>query len=211
MSPVNYAAAERAALCDLMSALGPDQPTLCDGWRIRDLAAHLVVRERRPVAASGLVLKRMAGHLERVQRRFAGRPFPDLLEMLRRPPRWSPMLLPPIDRAVNTLEMFVHHEDVRRAQPDWRPRTLPADLDALLWSRVRAGARLQLRRFRAMVVIDAPGHGEVRASAEGPEVRMHGAPGELVLFLYGRQQYAEVTLTGPDELTARLQRARFGI
>jgi uncharacterized protein (TIGR03085 family) len=211
MARENYAAAERAALCDLMSELGPDQPTLCDGWRTRDLAAHLVIRERRPVTASGVVFKSTAGRLERVQRSYAQRPFPELLEVLRRPPRWSPMLLPPIDRAVNTMELFVHHEDIRRAQPDWRPRTLPADLDNLLWARARAFARLQLRRFRAGVVVEAPGHGEVRTGAGGPEVRLRGAPGELMLFLYGRQRYAEVALTGPEELTARLERAGLGI
>ena len=34
---------EREALCDTLLALGPDAPTLCDPWRTRDLAAHLVL------------------------------------------------------------------------------------------------------------------------------------------------------------------------
>jgi uncharacterized protein (TIGR03083 family) len=41
------ARAERAALCDLFDEVGPDAPTLCAGWTTRDLAAHLVIRERR--------------------------------------------------------------------------------------------------------------------------------------------------------------------
>ena len=40
------------------------------------------------------------------------------------PPRWSPMRLDAVDRLVNTVEFFVHHEDVRRARPLWSPRAL---------------------------------------------------------------------------------------
>ena len=48
-----YAQQERHALADLLDEVGPDAPTLCAGWRSGDLAAHLVVRERRPHAAPG--------------------------------------------------------------------------------------------------------------------------------------------------------------
>jgi hypothetical protein len=36
---------ERLELCDLLLELGPDAPTLCEGWTTADLAAHLVLRE----------------------------------------------------------------------------------------------------------------------------------------------------------------------
>jgi uncharacterized protein (TIGR03085 family) len=210
MARDNHAAAERAALCDLLSALGPDQPTLCEGWRTQDLAAHLLVRERRPLSAAGIVVKPLAGHLERVQGRYAELPFPQLVEALRRPPRWSPLVLPAIDRAANTVEMFVHHEDVRRAQPGWHPRPLPESLGRAVWSRLARLDRHRVRRFRATVVMEAPGYGEIRAGAGGPEVRLRGDPGELMIFLNGRQGHARVELVGPEELTARLSRARLG-
>jgi uncharacterized protein (TIGR03083 family) len=35
---------ERQALCDTLTELGPDAPTLCEGWTTADLAAHLMVR-----------------------------------------------------------------------------------------------------------------------------------------------------------------------
>ena len=47
------ASRERAALVTTMRAVGPDAPTLCGDWTTRDLAAHLVLRERRPDAAPG--------------------------------------------------------------------------------------------------------------------------------------------------------------
>ncbi len=64
-----YARSEREALTELMSTLGPDAPTLNEGWTTRDLAAHLVVRERRPDAAAGIVVPPLGGYAERVRRR----------------------------------------------------------------------------------------------------------------------------------------------
>ena len=46
-----YARTEREALAYLMLELGPDAPTVNEGWTTRDLAAHQLVRERRPDAA----------------------------------------------------------------------------------------------------------------------------------------------------------------
>jgi uncharacterized protein (TIGR03085 family) len=206
-----YARDERTALCDLLADLGPDRPTLCSGWTTRDLAAHVYVRERRPLAALGIVARPLAGRLARVQAAVAARPFPDLVAALRRPPGWSPTALRPVDQAVNSLEMFIHHEDVRRAQPGWQPRELPLEFQASLWSRLRRYAGLRLRRFPAALVIEAPGHGRVRTGRGGDEVRLTADPGELAIFLTGRQSAARVDLTGPPELTDRLGAARLGL
>jgi uncharacterized protein (TIGR03085 family) len=207
----NHAREERDALCDLLADLGPDQPTLCEGWTTRDLAAHLLVRERRPIAATGIILRPLAGYTARVQREIASRSFTELIRTLRRPPGWSPTALARVDRAVNTLEMFLHHEDARRGQPDWQPRELPPELAAALWSRVRFVARARLRRFPATLVVQAPGHGEVRTGRGGEEVRLTADPGELALFLTGRQRAARVDLTGPAPLTGQLATARLGL
>lgn len=206
MGKERYARHERTALCDLLTTLGPDQPTLCAGWTTRDLAAHLVLRERRPDAAPGIVLRQLAGYTGRVQRGLAARPFPELVRTLREPP-W---VLALIDDVVNTLEFFVHHEDVRRAQPEWQPRPQPDGLSRVLWRRVTGVARLALRRFPAAVVVEAPGYGEVRSGAGGEEVRVSGDPGELAIFLTGRQRAARVDLTGPADLTGRLATTRLG-
>jgi uncharacterized protein (TIGR03085 family) len=207
----NLAREERGALCDLLAELGPDRPTLCRGWTTRDLAAHVLLRERRPLAAAGIVIRPIAGYTARVQRAIAGRPWTELVQLLRRPPGWSPTALAPVDRAVNTLEMFLHHEDVRRAQPDWQPRKLSPELASALWSRIRSYVRLRLRRFPATLVIGAPGHGEVRTGRGGDEVRLTGDPGELAVFLTGRQRAARVELTGPAPLTERLRTVRLAL
>ena len=200
---------ERADLCDLLEALGADQPTCCAGWRTRDLAAHLLLRERRPLAAPGIVVPALAGYTARVQRRLAARPYPELVARLRRPP--LPLRPSWLDRAVNCLELFVHHEDVRRAQPTWQPRRLPDPMPAELWRRVRGLARWQLRRFPAMVWVTAPGYGRVRAGAGGAELEILGEPGELTLWLTGRKGVAQVQLTGPEEPLAALTTAKFAL
>ena len=122
---VTDARLEREALCDLFLDVGPDAPTLCEGWSTRDLAAHLIVRESRPDASVGLVFPPAAKHGERVRLEVAGRPWSWLVDEVRGgPPRWNPMGIPPIEKLANTSEFFVHHEDVRRAQDGWEPHEL---------------------------------------------------------------------------------------
>jgi uncharacterized protein (TIGR03085 family) len=206
-----YAKSERAALADTMEAVGPDAPTLCTGWTARDLAAHLLLRERHPIAAAGIVVGPLAGFAERRQKAIANRDFADLLKELRNPPVWSPTSNPLTDEAFNVLEMFIHHEDVRRAKPGWRPRAIDPGLSEAIWSVVRRTGRLALRRFPAAVVIEAPEHERVSAGTGGPEVTITGKPEELAIFLSGRQQAAEVALSGPDELVERLRSAKLGV
>lgn len=208
MAQDNYAASERRGLCDLLTELGPDQPTLCEGWTTRDLAAHLVARERRPLSSPGLVVPPLSGYTERVRRRLAARPYPELVALLRRPPGWVRPAA--VDRAVNTVEMFLHHEDVRRGRPGWTPRELPDGLSRQLWRLVRVPARLRLRRFPAAVEVVAPRLGRVRTGAGGERMRLSGDVGELALFLSGRQRAAQVRLEGPDDLVTRLATARLG-
>ncbi len=49
-----FDAVERAQLANLLAELGPDAPTLLPPWTTRDVAAHLVLRERDPLAGPGL-------------------------------------------------------------------------------------------------------------------------------------------------------------
>jgi uncharacterized protein (TIGR03085 family) len=203
-----YALAERLALTDSMQQVGPDAPTLCGGWDVRDLAAHLVLRERRPDAAAGILLKTVAPHTERVQARLAAGSFPDLLRRIRTRPWW----VKPVDELINVVEMFVHHEDVRRAQRGWAPRELDHGMRAALFKQVRGIPVRALRRLPAIVHLEAPGFGAIRAGGSGPDtVRISGDPGELLLFLLGRQSHAVVSLDGPAQLTEHLRQAKFGI
>ncbi|WP_336209167.1 TIGR03085 family metal-binding protein [Nonomuraea sp. LPB2021202275-12-8] len=213
---MTHARGERAALCDLFDRLGPGAPTLCEGWDTADLAAHLVLRERRPDAMPGIALRPLAGHTASVQRRLkAKHPFPELVGLVRKPGGVYG-LLPALDAAVNTLEFFVHHEDVRRAQPSWEPRELPADFERLIWKRVSSMAKVMLRRAPVGVVLHHPGAGGSRAvvlggAKEGPKVEVIGGAGELLLFCFGRQTHAKVEFAGDPDAIARLKNARLGV
>lgn len=206
-----YARAEREALVDLLLDLGPDAPTVNEGWTTRDLAAHLVVRERRPDAAGGILLPPLRSYGEAVRRRLAAGPYPELVAQIRRPPAWSPVSNPLTDELVNTMEFFIHHEDVRRARPGWQPRDLPAGMQATLWRRAALLARVALRRFPADVLVQAPGLDERAVGRGGPRLRLVGAPGELLLFLSGRQRVARVQVDGPAAPAERLRAANLGL
>lgn len=208
----SFARAERGRLADTLAVADPDAPTLCEGWTVRDLVAHLLVRERRPDAAAGLVLPPLAGHLERVRRTVATRPYAELVAGLRTgPPRWSPLALPGADSAANSVELAVHHEDVRRARPGWAPRVLAQEDQDLLWQRLPVPARLSLRRSPVGVTLrraDAPGteHAAHQVRGRGTVV-VTGEPLELLLFVMGRGAHARVDLEGAQEDVAALQDA----
>jgi uncharacterized protein (TIGR03085 family) len=169
------------------------------------------MRERRYDAAPGIMLRALHGHAEHVRLALAEHPYPDLLAMVRNPPWWSPAALPILDDAINTMEFFIHHEDVRRGQPGWSPRELAPELEAALWRRIKGLAKLHLRRVPAAVVLHAPGYGETRAGRGGPDVRITGSPGELTMFTSGRQRAARVQLTGPEAVVGKLRTARLGL
>jgi uncharacterized protein (TIGR03085 family) len=177
---------ERNVLCDLFLELGPDEPTLCDGWLTRDLAAHLVVRERRPDAAAGILIKPLAGYTRRVQDSYAAKPWPELVELVRTgPPVYWPTAISAVDEAVNTAEFFVHHEDARRGQPGWEPRPPNAKRDAALWAVLSRTGRMLLRRSPVGVAL-RHGDNEVAAKRGPNTVIISGEPGELLLFVFGR-------------------------
>lgn len=207
---MSLASRERAALTDLLDEVGPDAPTLCDGWDTRDLAAHLHLRETSPWAA-GLVVRRLAGATQRRQREIASGDWETLVGRVRTPPRWSISSIPAVDARANAAEFFVHHEDVRRAQPGWTPRDLDADDEAVLWSILRSAAKALYRKATVPVVLRRPDGAEIIARAGHPAVIVSGPVGELVMHAYGRTDHAVVAFDGPDDLVARLAEAPLGI
>ncbi|GGS38865.1 TIGR03085 family metal-binding protein [Actinokineospora fastidiosa] len=194
---------ERARLCDLLAEVGPDQPTLCAGWTTRDLAAHLVVRERRMDAAPGILVKPLAPYLDRVQAKVAAKPWNELLRLIRTgPPVYSPHYL--LDDLVNTPEFFIHHEDVRRAQPQWSPRPADPRRDRALWTAVRRAGRLMFRNSPVGVALRTPDGREVAVKRGPNTVTVLGEPGELLLFAFGRDQ-AEVGFEGEQAAIGALR------
>ncbi|MFE2321059.1 TIGR03085 family metal-binding protein [Streptomyces sp. NPDC059441] len=204
-----HAKRERLLLADLLEAEGPDAPTLCEGWNTRDLAAHVVVRERRADAAGGLLIKPLAPRLERVQSEFAEKPYEELIQLIRTgPPRFSPFALKQIDEASNTVEFYVHTEDVRRAQPDWTPRPLDPVFQDALWTRLERTARLAGRGAPTGLVLRRPDGQTAVAHRGTPVVTVTGEPSELLMFALGRQKTADVELEGDKDAIAKLSETK---
>ncbi|WP_327702337.1 TIGR03085 family metal-binding protein [Streptomyces decoyicus] len=207
-----HAKRERLLLADLLESAGPEAPTLCEDWTARELAAHVVVRERRADAAGGILVKPLAARLERVQKEFAGRPYEELIRLIRTgPPRMSPFALKQVDEASNTVEFYVHAEDVRRAQPDWAPRELDPVFADALWSRIEKMARVLGRKAPVGLVLRRPDGRTAVAHRGTPVVTVVGEPGELTMFAFGRQEAAHVELDGDKDAIERLMAAKLGL
>jgi uncharacterized protein (TIGR03085 family) len=218
---VSYSREERLALCALFDETGPDAPTLCEGWTTGDLAAHLVLRERRPDAAAGVAGGPLAGYTARVQQRLRQRiPFPELVRIIRSgPPHLSVMALPGMDERVNAVEFFVHHEDVRRAADGWEPRALGSGESDMLWGRLRM-ARFMLRKAPVGVelarddVDPATGNTDgvpyrITARNATPAVTIVGSPAELTLWVMGRRAVARVRMDGIQAAVTKLAEANW--
>lgn len=209
---MNPAQSERHALCNLLLEVGPDAPTLCKGWSTRDLAAHIIVRESRPDAAGGILIKPLAAYGEKVRNGVAQRDWKSLVETIRNgPPRISPMRLAFLDRLTNTVEFFVHLEDVRRAQPNWEPRTLLHDLESQLRTSITQGGRLFARKSPCGLVLQITHGASIVAKKGEPAVTVTGEVGELIMFVYGRQDHARVELSGPEDLVQAVRSTAFGV
>lgn len=202
---------ERHDLCDLALALGADAPTLCGDWDAKDLVAHLLVRENRPLGAAGIVVPLLAGLTERDMARTVRRDFAVLVDKLR-DPGFTPYALPGLEQLLNTVEYFVHHEDLRRAQPGWEPRELaPAD-EARLWSAIRVVGRGLVRSAGVPVQIRRSDDGATATLRRGTDpVVLTARPGEIVLFLFGRDQVHALELEGPEDRVAALRGADRGV
>ncbi|MCU1395726.1 MAG: hypothetical protein JWM34_4154 [Ilumatobacteraceae bacterium] len=202
---MSVTADERAQLSDLFDELGPDQPTLCGDWTTRDLAAHLIVRERRPDAAGGILVPALAKRTEKVMADVAAEPYPALVEKFREgPPIWSPLGWPVVGDQANLFEFFIHHEDVRRAQPDWEPRPDAGGRDDALWKSMKLGSKMFFRHSPAGVVLRSAGRDDIVAKKGDPGVTLVGLPGEIALIGFGRSpDLARVVIEGaPDDVAA---------
>ncbi|TWF74720.1 uncharacterized protein (TIGR03083 family) [Pseudonocardia hierapolitana] len=200
MTLMHLARAERADLLEFLSGLTPQQwdaPTLCEGWRVRDVVAHMISYE---VLRGREIFRRLARGRFRLARtnalgvaemREAG---PDeLLALLEQ--RLEPSgLTTGFGCRVALLDAVIHQQDVRR--PLGAPRTIPPErlLPALSFARFAPpiGAFWRARGLR-LVATDLGW-----SSGRGPEV--HG-PGEaLLMAIAGRRGVVE-ELTGPGQPT----------
>jgi uncharacterized protein (TIGR03085 family) len=206
------AQSERAALADRALAVGPDEPTLCGDWLVKHLLAHLVLRESSP-AAAGITIPGLGGVAEAATQRLARKDFAVLVERFRKgAPFYSPFAVSKVDALFNAMEFYIHHEDIRRAQPEWAPRELDARSENALWRAVRGGARGLLRNVDHGIKATRTDTSESAVLRDGqPSVTLVGLPSEIALFVYGRQAQSHVAIEGDPVLVEKLKGSTLGI
>ncbi|WP_030159192.1 maleylpyruvate isomerase family mycothiol-dependent enzyme [Glycomyces sp. NRRL B-16210] len=188
-------ARERRDLCDLLAELGPDAPTLCEGWTTLDLAAHLVLREH------------FAKWTEANMAAEKAKGLPALIDRLRAGAPLLPWRIPGVRTALNGVEYLIHHEDIRRAN-GMDSRTDRPDLDEVAWKMSRLTGWRAARKIRPHgLELRSPGGRTRRFGPAGGAV-LTGQPVEILLYLSGRREAAETDLTGSPEAIAALQNAQ---
>ncbi|MHA6524923.1 TIGR03085 family metal-binding protein [Tessaracoccus sp. G1721] len=202
---MTFAQRQRSALVSLLRTLGPFAPTKCGGWQTQDLAAHLYIREHRLDALPGIGLERFAGRTERIQRESLHTlGYPALLDAIERP-GW---LMRPLDKLVNTSELYIHHEDVLRANGG--AQTLTALEQQELWPVAVMLARKAYSAFGGRVLLTRTDTGSRTEMGRGTRpVHVSGLPSELVLHLSGRE--ADVSLGGEPEAIEEWKAAVSGL
>src|SRR4051794_9128768 len=123
------ATAERTDLADLLATLTPEQwsaPSLCEGWRVRDVVAHLMSFD--DVSALGMVRRAIRGRIVHINQvgvdELAGLSTDQLLDRFRA--RLRPQgLATTFAGWLALVDATIHHQDIRR--PLGMPRQIPAD------------------------------------------------------------------------------------
>lgn len=200
---MTFAQKERERLGALLLEVGPDAPTLNDGWLTRDLAAHLVIRERKSWKAGGMFVGALEGILDAEMEKQKARPYEDVVR------EWAggpPALVRPLDSKINTAEHFIHHEDVRRGGGEIVPREFSKRVNEELMKWAGRFGKLALKGSPVPVILTPPDLPPVTVgdkagvSERGDDVlRVSGDPGELLLWVSGRTDAAKVELSGAVE------------
>jgi uncharacterized protein (TIGR03085 family) len=206
----SFARRERRALSDTALRVGPDAPTLCEPWDARMLVCHLLVRERHPIAATGITVSALGRVTRHAMEELARDDFGQLVERFRSPGPVVPFGWPGVEQMVNGLEHFIHHEDIRRAAPSWGPRELAGSDEAAIWRTLSLLGRALVRSAGVPVRMQWASRSVTLRGGDDPVV-LGGLPSELALALHGRARAARVTYDGPPAAVARLRGADLGV
>ena len=189
-----------------MLQLGPDAPTLCKGWTAQDLAVHLFIRENQPHKAAGYVVPALKSVTEAAERVVKQRAYEDVVRAWAAGP---PVYIKPLDRFINVSENFIHHEDVRRGRGEITPREFSRAVDAKLMDAAKLMGKLALKSTDIPVILTPPNLpavtlGGKRGVAERGDrvVRVKGEPGELLLWVTGRDAVVVEVEGDPADIRA---------
>lgn len=203
---------ERLALIDYLETLRPDEwatPSLCDGWTVQDVAAHLASAPAMGAGATFLAAAR-AGFLPNKTtadsaRRWSRRGPEAILAQLRENAA-SGAKPPGVPEVAALVDAVVHPLDIRRPLGSSRPVPRAAFAPAATFcantrwpASLMVGGKVRARIAGLRLVVDDADW----TWGEGDEV--HGGTDAMILMLSGRPIGAdELTGPGAETLYARL-------
>jgi len=195
---MGMARAKRADLAAFLATLTPQQrdtPSLCSGWSVKDVVAHMISYEE--LDSIGLLKRFAKGRIVRANQvgvdEFAALSPQQLIEFLGNhlTPRG---LTAAFGGMIALVDGTIHHQDIRRSPH--APRTVPADrltrVLRLVPNNPRLGAWHRIRGLRLRAT-------DVEwANDRGPEVT---GPGEALLMAMAGRPAAFTDLSGPGRVT----------
>lgn len=200
------AAAERGDLADFLDTLSPEQweaPSLCSGWRVRDVVAHMISYEH--LSRFGLIRRFIQGRIVRTNQvgvdELSALTPAQLVDRLRSHlvPRG---LTAGFGGMIALVDGTIHHQDIRR--PLGMPRSIPAARLRRVLDATMRNPRLpawRITRGLRLVATDLEwSHGK------GPVV---SGPAESLLMAVAGRPSALPELDGPGQptLAARIKPA----
>ncbi len=198
---------ERRLTADMLEGLTAEQwdaPSLCDGWRIREVVAHLLMPFSVSLPKMALMLTRSGFDLNRVSDRFAKRDKrsnPELAAALRRDAghRFTP---PGLGPEAPLTDIVVHTQDI--ARPLGISRSIPTErahvvLDFLMSPKATRGfVRAGVTEGLTFTSVDT---GWLHGSGSG----VTGSAPDLILAIAGRQSAIDaLSGNGVEILRSRL-------
>lgn len=199
---------ENAEFSTYLHSLQPqdwETPSLCDGWRVRDVVGHILYGNEMNLATLPLRLARFGGSSDKSGKfysiqRAEGRSPAELVAAFdnRNPWAGTCKVFPP---KLTLLDRLTHHQDIRRALH--QPREIPTDrLVAVLDATPKLGSVFGAKKRTKGLRFEATDAGW--AWGDGPVVT---GPGEaLLMAMLGRRDaLGDLRGDGLDNFATRLR------
>lgn len=198
MTKKEFVKSERLFTVELLKKLNPEQwraKTLCEGWDVEYLAAHLVSRERNIIGGVGLVVPGLHKLHDKRIAKFVAKGHNHILHKLEKYPLHMPASL-------NTAEFWVHNEDMLRGELHMSRPAPNKAANAILWGSLKG-----LVKVKKDMVVDI-GNADLVDSETKEHIRTRfdkkpkittitGTASELLLYFYGRRNASKVKIYKP--------------
>ncbi len=196
MTKKEFVKSERDYTVYLLKKLKPEQwsaKTLCEGWSVEDLAAHLVSRERNIIGGLGLVVPRFQQLHDKRLARVAARGHEYILEKLEKYP-WY------MSASINIAEFWVHNEDIVRGELTMSRPAPDKQGNELLWASLKGLTKVRKSMLKDLgdVVLKNKETNQsisIDFNNHSKKTTITGTAGELLLFFYGRRKAAKVSIS----------------